>query len=137
MQFTLTVMGIFSLYLSIVALRSWLRDRKRSYVSLTGTIVEMERREKHDTVSFTPVYEYHYAGNTYRGKHRISSAKYGARLSVTEATKYPVGAEIPLLVDENEPSHSQVDDSTKALNPFSAVIFLAVAVFCFWFQYFR
>ena len=128
MQLTLTFIGLMSLYLAVTALRTCLRDRKRSFVSAVGMVVDMERKKDGNTISFTPVYEYQYAGQTYRGKHRISSSKYGKGMTVVAASKYEIGSEIPLLVDENEPGYSMTDDGSQSLNVLGPLLFLAIGI---------
>ena len=78
MKYTLLLMGIIGLYGFFSGLKTILRDRKRSLIPCTAAIVGMEREQDgKGFVSFTPVYEYRHAGRSYRGKHRISSSKYG------------------------------------------------------------
>lgn len=133
LKYTLLFLGSFSLVSFIHALRIALRDRNRSLVSVTGRVVEYERKRSDDTISFTPVYEYSYAGRTYRGKHRVSSSKYGAGMNVVAASKYEIGGEIPLLVDENEPGFSITDDGSKSLNVIGPLLFLAFGAVSFFF----
>ena len=116
MKYTLLLMGLIGLYGFFTSLRTLLRDRKRSLVSAVGTVVEVERcKDAEGFVSYTPIYEYIYLGKSYRGKHRISSSKYGKNMTVESATKYEPGSTIPLLVDEHEPAFSLVNDRSKGL----------------------
>lgn len=129
-KYTLLFMGVYALFCFASAVRTVLRDRKRSLVSVTGRVVEYERKRSDDTVSFTPIYEYTYAGRTYRGRHRVSSSKYGPGMTIVAASKYEIGGEIPLLVDENEPGFSMTDDGSKRLNVFGPLLFLVLGVAC-------
>lgn len=131
MKYTLLLMGLIGLYGFFTSLQTLLRDRKRSLVSAEGTVVEVERsKDTEGFVSYTPIYEYIYLGKSYRGKHRISSSKYGKSMTVESATKYEPGSTIPLLVDEHEPAFSLVNDHSKGLPYLATVLFLLAGCDC-------
>ena len=131
MKYTLLLMGIIGLYGFISGLRTVLRDRKRSLVPGTAVIVGMEQqKDREGFVSFTPVYEYHYAGQSYRGKHRISSSRYGKGMHIETATKYTEGTQVPILIDENDPSWAVINDRSKNMGIPVLVMFLILGIGC-------
>ena len=131
MKYTLLLMGLIGLYGFFSSLRTVLRDRKRSLVPAEGTVVELERKQDAEGfVSYTPIYEYHYLGKTHRGKHRISSSKIGKGMKVESASKYAPGTAIPLLIDENDPGFSTVNDRSKGLPLVALVLFFLVGAGC-------
>ena len=131
MKYTLLLMGIIGLYGFFSGLKTILRDRKRSLVPCTAAIVGMEREQDgKGFVSFTPVYEYRHAGRSYRGKHRISSSKYGKGMRVEAATRYAEGTQVPILIDENDPSWSIIDDRSKNMGIPVTVLFLIAGIGC-------
>lgn len=131
MKYTLLLMGIIGLYGFFSGLKIILRDRKRKLVPGTATIVGMERKKDGEGfVSFTPVYEYNHHGKAYRGKHRISSSKYGKGMRVEAATKYTEGTQVSILIDENEPSWSVIDDGSKNIGIPATVLFFVFGLGC-------
>lgn len=131
MKYTLLLMGLIGLYGFFASLRTLLRDRKRSLVPAEGTVVELERsKDAEGFVSYTPIYEYRYLGQSYRGKHRVSSSKYGKRMTVESASRYAPGSTIPLLVDEHEPAFSLVNDRSKGLPYLATVLFFLTGCGC-------
>ena len=124
-------MGIIGLYGFFSGLKIILRDRKRKLISATAAIVGMEQKKDGEGfVSFTPVYEYMYLGKAYRGKHRISSSKYGKGLHIEAASKYTEGTQVPILIDENDPAWSMINDRSKNAGIPVTLLFLTVGVGC-------
>ena len=131
MKYTLLMMGVITLYGFFTGLRTMLCDRKRSLVSAEGTVLRLEEtRDSEGFISYTPIYEYRYLGKTYQGRHRVSSSKYAENMTIKAATKYVPGTAIPILIDENEPGFSMVNDRSRSFPLIFTALFLLAGCGC-------
>ena len=109
----LLLFGAVALYIGLGGVRQYLQNRKRDYTLVYGKIID-QQKETHTSrgktfVEFTPIFEYYFNGQTYQGKHIISSSKYNKGLEIVPASKYEVGTEVELRVFLDDPSQAVIN----------------------------
>lgn len=106
-----------ALYIGLGGVRQFLKNRKREYALVYGKMID-QQKETHTSrgkifVGFTPIFEYYFNGQTYRGKHIISSSKYSKGLEIVPASKYEVGTEVELRVFLDNPSEAVINTESN------------------------
>lgn len=117
----LLLFGAVALYIGLSGIRQFLKNRNREYALVYGNIID-QQKETHTSrgktfVEFTPIFEYYFNGQTYQGKHIISSSKYSKGLEIVPASKYEVGTEVELRVFLDNPSEAVINTESNVKFP--------------------
>lgn len=101
----LILFGAVALSIGYKGLKMYLFNRKLDYVIVHGKVIELEksiqRRGKKTSITYTPIFEYYYSGQTHRARHIISSSRFNKKLEIVPGSKYEVGDEVELRVYVN------------------------------------
>lgn len=142
----LLIFGAAALYIGLTGVRQHFRDKKREYRLVYGKIIDQQRETRTSRgksfVSFSPVFQYNFNGQTYQGNHIFSSAKYGKGLELSPASKYEIGTEVELRVFLDDPSQAVINTEGSVKFPLTAgvaatcigivLIGVAIALFLGW-----
>lgn len=125
-SFAFLIAGPWSLYQYI---RQHLRDRRREFTPVVGTVVYMEARYlTNGQTRYTPVYQYECDGQVYQKVHNDSTRLRDSVRGVLGST-FVVGSCIPLLVDRNEPEYAVVNDYSRHMQLWQGICFLIVGLY--------
>ncbi|MBQ8603798.1 MAG: DUF3592 domain-containing protein [Oscillospiraceae bacterium] len=115
--FYLILFGAVALSIGYKGLKTYLFNRKLDYVIVQGKVVELEKstqkRGKKTSITYTPIFEYYYNGQTRRARHIISSSRFNKKLEVVPSSKYEVGDEVELRVYVNAPDYAVVNTNSS------------------------
>ena len=113
----LILFGAVALSIGYKGLKTYLFNRKLDYVIVPGKVVEheksTEKRGKKTSITYTPIFEYYYNGQTRRARHIISSSRFNKKLEVVPGSKYEVGDEVELRVYVNAPDYAVVNTNSS------------------------
>lgn len=113
----LTLFGAVALSIGYKGIKTYQFNRKLDYVIVHGKVVELEKstqkRGKKTSVTYTPIFEYYYNGQTRRARHIISSSRLNKKLEVVPGTKYEVGDEVELRVYIDTPDYAVVNTNSS------------------------
>lgn len=127
-SFTFLIMGLWSLYQYI---RQYLRNRRREFAPVIGTVVYMEEQYlTNGQTIYTPVYQYECGGLIYQKVHNDSTKLRDGVRGVLGST-FVVGSSIPLLVDRNEPEYAVVNDYSRHMLLWQSISFLVIGLYIF------
>lgn len=100
--------GLIVLVVGIGLLAQRLSDKKRCTEQVPAVVVDLERRVSRGSkksVTYAPVFEYEYRGNTYQYVSPISSKR----------PDYERGERVTLMIDPNDPNAAYVSDKTAMM----------------------
>ena len=113
----LILFGAVALSIGYKGLKTYLFNRKLDYVIVHGKVVEheksTEKRGGKTSITYTPIFEYYYNGQTHRARHIISSSRFNKKLEIVPGSKYEVGDEVELRVYVNAPDYAVVNTSSS------------------------
>lgn len=113
----LILFGAVALSIGYKGLKTYLFNRKLDYVIVQGKVVELEKstqkRGKKTSITYTPIFEYYYNGQTRRARHIISSSRFNKKLEVVPGSKYEVDDEVELRVYVEAPDYAVVNNNSS------------------------
>ena len=117
---------------SVIAFVSqYIRDRRRSFDCVIGTVVYIETQHGSSGRNiYTPVYQYEFGGQVYQNVHHDSTMLRVIHQGL-RGPAFVVGSTIPLLVDRNDPAYAMVNDYSRYMMLWQGLGLLLIGLFCF------
>lgn len=113
----LFLFGSVALSIGYKGLKTYLFNRKLDYIIVPGKVVQHEKSTeksgKQTSITYTPIFEYCYNGQTYRARHIISSSRFNTKLEVVPGSKYEIGDEVELRVYVNAPDYAVINTNAS------------------------
>ena len=108
-----------------------IRDHKRNFVFMIGSVVYMEQRSSSKgRTAYVPVFHYEYGGLDYYKIHNDSTFL-PSRFHSSLTSAFRVGSSVPLLVDQDDPEYALVNDYSMHMHLWKCFVFLFMGIFVF------